>query len=354
MYPYLNKTKNLLVVGLIWSPITLAIIALESFIYNLSFINSSVLIVPPMMFMLLIFFSSWYVCKARPVSSKNFASVLFAHFISLVGMGILWLIIFFLYTKILGSTLRSNVWSIRYFDSIPLFISVIVSLYLISIILHYLVIAIEDGKDMEKRVIEQNLAASKAELKALKTSIHPHFLFNSLAALSTMIKHNPDKAAEISQQLSDYLRYSLRYSEREWVTVGDEIEHVKNYLGIEKARMGERLKIKYDIDKSIEPYRIQPLTLLPLVENAIKHGIANCLKGGVLNIGIKKLRNDIIINIKNPYDNGISGKTGEGLGLRTLKSRLNTEFGDKAHMNIRDDGKIFEVILTIPSRGMAK
>lgn len=162
------------------------------------------------------------------------------------------------------------------------------------------VISIVEGIEKDKKDIE---ARNKAEIKALQRQINPHFLFNSLNTIASFIRFSPDKARELIINLSTYLRYNLEYSDN-LIDINKEIEQVKSFVEIEKARFGELLTVSYDIeDVNI---KIPSLIIQPLVENAIIHGILESGRAGAVKISIKKLpyslENTVRISIE---DNGI-------------------------------------------------
>jgi LytS/YehU family sensor histidine kinase len=227
-----------------------------------------------------------------------------------------------------------------------------VSLYFIAILGNYLVLAIEKNRKTEQEVLKQKLLASQAELKALKATVHPHFLFNCLNLLGPLMRTSRTKAQTVISQLSDFLLYSLRYGKQELVTVQDELDHIKNYLGVESVRLGNRLKLQFDIDEKVLGTPVLPLTLLPLVENAIKHGIGQCIEGGTLSISIKKGSEDgdIHVEITNPYDQPSqpAAVRGEGLGLKTLKQRISAYYGARGRLVIWKDNQTFKTKLYFP------
>lgn len=132
-------------------------------------------------------------------------------------------------------------------------------------------------------------AKNKAEIKALQTQINPHFLFNALNTITSFIRINPDKARQLIVNLSTYMRYNLEINDN-LIDINKELEQVKAYVEIEKARFGDKLKVIYDIDENID-VKIPSLTIQPLVENAIIHGIRNNGGEGIVKIGVKKYNN---------------------------------------------------------------
>jgi LytS/YehU family sensor histidine kinase len=187
-------------------------------------------------------------------------------------------------------------------------------------------------------------------LSSLKASIHPHFLFNSLTSLSVLTRRSPELAQKTSLQLADFLRYSLSYGQQEWVRIQDELEHIKNYLGIEKLRLGDRLQVEYVIDQDALKEMVPPFTLLPLIENAVKHGFEQLLQPGHLTLSVKKASQKLTIEVANTYDGDSRAQHGEGFGLAGLNKRLKNTYNGKADVDISKDAGLFKVTMTLPVR----
>lgn len=153
---------------------------------------------------------------------------------------------------------------------------------------------------MEVSKIEQiKEMANRAEIKALQTQINPHFLFNALNAITSSIRINPDKARELIINLSSYLRYNLELN-NEFIDIKKELKQVKDYIEIEKARFGNKLNIIYDIDDV--DVKIPSLSIQPLVENAIVHGILKDKGAGTVNISVKEQDEKVKVSI---VDSGV-------------------------------------------------
>jgi two-component system LytT family sensor kinase len=149
---------------------------------------------------------------------------------------------------------------------------------------------------MEVSRIEQvKEAANRAELKALQTKINPHFLFNALNAIAATTRRNPDKARELIINLSGYMRYNLEVSDQ-LIDIHKELEQVRDYVEIEKARFGNRLTVEYDLDDV--HVNIPSLLIQPIVENAIVHGILKNKGPGVVTISVKNLCEKVRISVK--------------------------------------------------------
>ncbi|MDQ1350764.1 MAG: two-component system, LytTR family, sensor kinase [Acidobacteriota bacterium] len=338
-------------VGLAWSPLCLGVIVLHKNLANSTWSNSIPLVIPPMIAKLFICLSLWYLCKAIKLERSYLDKFVLTHVLSLSIINAIWLFIILIYTKVLDVVLKTDTWVKLFMNSYPIFLGVGVSLYFIWALGYYLVLADETLRAREQEVLEQRLFASQAELNALKTTIHPHFLFNSLNMIGPLIGKSPERARVFVAQLAEFLLYSLKYGKKQQVTVRDEVDHISNYLAIETERLGERLKLDLSVDETLLSRPVMPLILLPLVENAVKHGIQQRLEGGLLSISIKPDHVDpayLSVEIENPYENPPRSVKGEGLGLETLKKRMSAFYGSSARLNILKNDMIFKVELRLP------
>jgi two-component system LytT family sensor kinase len=162
---------------------------------------------------------------------------------------------------------------------------------------------------MEVSRIEQiKEAANKAELKALQTTINPHFLFNALNAIASTTRRNPERARELIINLSGYMRYNLEVSD-ELIDIHKELEQVRDYVEIEKARFGSRLTVEYEMDEV--NVNIPSLLIQPLVENAIIHGILKTKGPGIVTIVVKDLDDKVRISVKD---------TGTGISEEVIRN----------------------------------
>lgn len=167
----------------------------------------------------------------------------------------------------------------------------------------------------------------EAEIKIMMSQIQPHFIYNTLASISTLIKIDPDKAQEGLDAFTEYLRANLAsLSKTDLIPFSNELKHIETYLSLEKMRFDERLSIIYDIQTS--DFLVPPLSIQPIVENAVKHGILKKLEGGVISISTHESPDAYYVEIK---DNGVGFdpmaiKPGSGvhIGIDNVKNRLTT------------------------------
>ena len=178
----------------------------------------------------------------------------------------------------------------------------------------------------------------EAEVKIMMSQIQPHFIYNTLASISTLIQIDPDKAQEALDVFTEYLRSNLSaLSDIKLVPFKDELRHIETYLSLEKLRFGDRLKVIHDI--RVRDFMVPPLSLQPIVENAVKHGILKKIEGGTLTI--KTYEDDINIYVE-IIDDGVGFDVNDKkldeikhVGLRNVKYRLNSMC--EASLNIRSE-----------------
>jgi len=200
-----------------------------------------------------------------------------------------------------------------------------------------------------KRMREAGEKTLQAELSALRAQVNPHFLFNSLNSIASLVKTNPDQAERVTEDLAELFRYSLQSSQKHEVTLREEIGAAKTYFAIEKARFGDEIQFSLHTDKGLEEFRVPALILQPLVENSVKHGFQQTGGPFTINLNLKAENGNIVIEVT---DSGPGfGKTepqeifGRGTGLSNIRDRLQLHYGNRA--SIKPNGN--RVTITIPA-----
>jgi two-component system LytT family sensor kinase len=200
-------------------------------------------------------------------------------------------------------------------------------------------------QEVEKCEIQQALIAS--ELQILKMQLHPHFLFNTLHGISTLIDSDHRTAKAMVVKLSNLLRIALDYGSSDLIPLADELGLVAEYLDLEQMRCGDRLKVTLSIDPLTRSMLLPQLILQPLVENVIRHGVASSRKGGWVEIISRRTNSHLEICI---YNNARSGTPeGRGIGLRNTRTRLKHLYDDEAHFSFSiGSDQIAAAILILP------
>ncbi len=187
------------------------------------------------------------------------------------------------------------------------------------------------GREREVQAAALQTQLSEARLNVLKMQLNPHFLFNTLNMISSFAHSDPDRADAMISNLSDFLREALRQSGVQEVTLGAELELLRSYLDIMKARFDDRLSLDVDVDQDIREALVPHLILQPLVENAVTHGTARQVDPGRIRIAGRRQQDRLVLTID---DNGpgVSGQDdggpGHGVGLANVSERLRTLYGD--------------------------
>jgi two-component system, LytTR family, sensor kinase len=203
-------------------------------------------------------------------------------------------------------------------------------------------------REMENVEFQRALAAS--ELQALKMQLHPHFLFNTLHGISTLIDTDQACAKEMVVKLSSLLRGTLEHSSSDLIPLKEELKFVREYLDLEAMRLGTRLNVEWSIDPETGPALVPQLILQPLVENAVRHGIACSRDGGWVEITAKRRARTLELGIRN----SIGGKRtpGLGVGLRNTEARLRYLYSDEATFTFAEtDGHTATATLRLPALG---
>lgn len=180
----------------------------------------------------------------------------------------------------------------------------------------------KEAQDSHNREASTQVMVKEAELQKLQLQLQPHFLFNSLNSINALIITHPEKAGKMVQQLSDFLRATLKRADEQWITLAKEIAYLQLYLSIEKVRFGHRLDVRLNLDEQIELWLIPPLLLQPLVENAIKFGLYGTTGKVVIDLTTKRQGDSLLIEISNPFDEDMQPAEGSGFGLNGLRRRL--------------------------------
>jgi LytS/YehU family sensor histidine kinase len=197
----------------------------------------------------------------------------------------------------------------------------------------------------EKKSLQQKQA--EAELKLLKSQLHPHFLFNTLNNLYALALEKSDKLPNAILELSDLLHFILYESQADKIPLEDELKQVENYVELEKLRLDENSEIKIEVQGQPQGQKILPLSVLTLVENSFKHGNTGVKEAFWINVSVSiSDSNRITVVVENPFESNSEKKTG-GIGLDNLKSRLELIYGRDYTLDILTDNNLHKVILDL-------
>ena len=201
---------------------------------------------------------------------------------------------------------------------------------------------------MREQWLKQQYSELNARIQAMQARIHPHFLFNSLNSVVSLIAIDPDRAENMLISLSRLFRAS--FQELKLVSLAEEIDLCQQYLSIEKIRLGERLNVEWNIQATpidLKRVTIPLLTLQPLLENSIFHGVEKALQPSTISVLVEILQNQVSIVITNPYsDDTIKSKKGNGIAIENVKQRLKAYYGQTVKFQIYGGASLYTTVVS--------
>jgi hypothetical protein len=224
-------------------------------------------------------------------------------------------------------------------------------LFMVWLGIYFSAVGLREYRTAKLKQSELARALQLAELRLLKSQLNPHFLFNALNTVRSLISDNPGRAQSAVTRLANTLRHSLRSRQDELVTLSQELDIVSDYLELESMRFEDRLRIETRVPGDAAGVHIPVMLLQTLVENAIKHGIAELTSGGLLRISAVLQNEVLILEVENPRPPAPAGTAQEGVGLRNAHDRLRLLFGGLASLELDlSEPGVATARLRIPSR----
>jgi two-component system sensor histidine kinase AlgZ len=219
--------------------------------------------------------------------------------------------------------------------------------YLMSLSVSYIAGAAEQTRIAERRALEVQVLSREAELRSLRAQIDPHFLFNSLHSISALTSANPAGARRMCLLLAEFLRESLALGAEDRISLARELALAQKYLEIERVRFGDRLGVEIE-SSGKDDCMVPSLLLQPVVENAVTHGIAHLLEGGVVRVTTSCSPARIVILVENPCDADRPRRPGGGVGLANVRSRLRALYGTEASVTAFEQDGRWRVEISLP------
>lgn len=229
--------------------------------------------------------------------------------------------------------------------------------WLTDISMYFVILSTVTARDYSRRFqaeqlksAELNAALADSQLQALKMQLHPHFLFNTLNSISTLMHEDVRAADEMVARLGDFLRLTLENSGEQVVTLTQELNFINGYLEIESVRFGERLTVEREVEPNVLQARVPNLILQPLIENAIKHGVSRQIRAGVISIRSRRVGEKLQLQVEDNGPGLQNGKSGDGgIGLANTRARLFNLYGDNQRIEMSNaDPQGLIVTLEIP------
>ena len=315
---------------------------------TLGWLHATAVTVPVYVFYAFLCLSAWYPCRATPLGRVSFIRLLLTHLTAAVFFSFVWTRASDAFAYAVLSPEELAGLTRQFLPQVNAIFTIGVLLYLLSVAFHYVLIAMEDSRRAEAQASEAVVLARDAELKALKAQINPHFLFNSLNSISALTSIDPSRARDMCVLLGEFLRMTLGLGEKTLVRFSEELDLLQKYMAIEKIRFGERLRMQEAIQEESKSCLLPPLLLQPLMENAIRHGIAGLPEGGEVRLSAERQNGRLEILVENSWDPDAPPRRSGGLGLRNVQQRLEARYGNDASVHVMAEGDLFQVSLSIP------
>jgi two-component system sensor histidine kinase AlgZ len=283
--------------------------------------------------------ASRYACRAVPLAAHSIERIVVTHAGAAVAAGGLWIVVW--------------QWWLRFLGRDPIEVSTLFGagalLYGGIVAVHYLTLETEAARRAEAAALRYEVLAREAELKAFKAQIDPHFLFNSLNAIAALCGPDSRDARRMTQLLAEFFRQTLRVASFARIPLGQELELASRYVAIEQVRFGRRLEVAIEADDAARAVEVPPLLLQPLVENAVRHGIASMVEGGCVRVTAERAGDVLRIAFTNPADPERSESHGEGIGLQNARGRLDAMFSGRASLRASETEGTYRVEIELPS-----
>lgn len=343
-----------------WSPLAALLVVLLVWRGELAWSEAALVGLPLAYLFAYLCLSAWYLCRALPLQpgkraahslealgGQLVAALVSGALLALAGRG--WLLL-------LGSIPGLDRLDLRFPAVAPMLFALGVPLYLLSVAFHYLLLALAEGSAAERRARESRLLAREVEWKALRAQLDPHFLFNGLNTISALATSDPAAARRMAILLAEFLRRGLKVGERAEIPLAEEAALVSSYLAVERVRFGERLEIVEALEEEALAWPVPPLLLQPLIENAVRHGVAQLLEGGAVRIearivGRQESGRRLHLAVENPSDPDRPAAGGHGVGLRNVRARLAGRHGEAATLRVLPRPGRFRVEIELPAGG---
>jgi sensor histidine kinase YesM len=322
-------------VGYYVSDIPFHVILIDALTYNLLFA--------------MCFLRLWYPIRYNSWEQKSWQFNIAVHIILLLTVLLVCIALSYAFTYLFAD--KEGAYSSFMLSSLPWKIIEGALLYAIMVMIYYLCIYIERLNEKAANEIRLNKMLKDGELNLLRSQINPHFLFNSLNSLNSLIIKDVNQSQEMLVALSDYLRYTVLATHRKTSTLKEELENIRRYLSIEQLRFGDKLAYRFSVADDCLPLKVPAMLLQPLFENAVKHGVYESTEAVSITAKAARKAQLLHIEISNNFDAEATGgqRKGSGTGLKNTKEQLRLLYGAPALLQTKvEDGK-FVVTLKIPT-----
>ncbi len=345
-HPVLSNRTNLAVFSLVWFIIfgiqTFALIQLFSFNWVYALVDGLVYGALFYVFGL----GLWFFIRFHEFQKQSILALLVEHGTSVIVIVSIWVISgIYLITAIYpdNTNIQNFLWeamSWRYLNGFLM--------YIVLIMFYYLNNYFNSMQFRQKKENDLMRTLKDTEINLLRSKLNPHFLFNSLNSLHALIQIDPDRASEMLLELSDYLRFSLHQDYKMLIPLDDEMKNLERYMAIETMRFGSKIEFEKVWESSCSQLKIPALILQPLMENAIKYGLQGVSDKVHIKLTCTEEQGQLYIEIENNYDEKTAVRKGSGMGLYTVRKRLEILFKQFHLFKVEQKNNIFKVRIIIP------
>jgi two-component system sensor histidine kinase AlgZ len=348
MHPILSRPSRLAAYVAVWVPLGAALASLLALQRVLSWPHAAAFAMPLAIAFGFLCLSAYYAVQGVPFTGRDMPRAVVTAIAAAFLSSAVWLLLARIWLAVVESIVarRDGVETFR--SAAPTLFWFGFLLYLLAVAASVLRLTFESARDAERRTLELQVLAREAELRALRAQLDPHFLFNSLQSISALTTADPPAARRMCLLLADFLRDTLTLGSQSRIPLRSELLLAQRFLEIEQVRFGERLRVDIEPEQAGD-IAVPPLILQPLVENAVRHGIAHVLDGGVVRVRVAAGSARLIVVVENPVDPDRPRTRGTGLGLTNVRERLRSTFGaTEARLDVTENGDVFRARLDLP------
>ncbi len=348
MHPILLRAERIGLYAAGWVMLAVLFSLLLYFSQGIEVARSLALLVPMTLVFGFMALAPWYMCPSFPLGKTRLPTLTGVHSLAAIITSFVWILVGQLIASAGKNVLGIQPLEDEYRTIMPMLFATGVLLFALSVVVHYLILAFEESRDVEKKALTLEILARESELKALRAQINPHFLFNSLNAISALTTSDPGGARAMTLRLASFFRETLKLGSLSTITVEQELQLLDDFLAVEKVRFGRRLQFHRNVEDDARECLLPALILQPILENAIKHGIVGLIDGGTISLKIEKRQEGLHVAVENPFDTENLRTQGTKVGLANVRGRLTALYGLGARLDTQVNGETFLVELLVP------
>lgn len=345
-HPITRGRRSLLIYGLVWLLITVVNVILVLYFQRFSPVTIVTDAVISVFIFAVLGLLVWYPTRYIPFQKHTPIYSVATHVVAAMLVLGTWM---FISVGLLNILFSSDLEYISYVDSSLIGRGMAgTMIYLVLVLVYYLTSSAEKLQERTRQEEQLKNLVRETELSMLKSQINPHFLFNSLNSIASLTMSSPAEARDMIIRLSDFLRYSLKNRENEFVPLIDELGRMKDYLAIEKVRFGEKLKYEFDVNPACEKFPVPTMIFQPLFENAIRHSVYESTEP--VNVRFKCTPESDVMKavVINDYNPEIPSRRGTGVGLQNVRQRIELAYEGRGSVSWKADQNEFKVSILFP------